>query len=213
MRKFLLFLFSGLLLSQYSISQSEFEFTHFNQATVPIFGGNNFKAVAVARGGHIWAGSQYHGVVKYDPNNKTWDGPLELGDVFVSDIKTDHFGNIYISNAGRQGTQGGGTNIGGGISQFHGEVVGASNFWTITSPGFLVSRNVRSLWVDKTRRIGAQSVVWAAQGTYISSNQTVAGGISVGKNEASPYFTKVFEGLQVTPYVASQVPVHLAVLQ
>ena len=199
MKKFLLSSIASLFVLVASAQQ--FEFQHFNQATHPELRGNNFKSVAVAREGRIWAGSQYHGLFKFNPTNGIWDETVDLWDVLITDLKTDHFGNIWVSNAGRSGLQGGGSNIGGGVSHFHGLFTDPSNFYTITAPGYLTSRNARSIWVDNSRRIGNQSVVWVAQGTFISSNQTQAGGISVGKNEVSPYFTKVFEGLQVTPYV------------
>jgi hypothetical protein len=200
MKKFLLLLLLTSFVSR-SFSQTDFEFTHFNQASVPALGGNNFKTAAVGRGGHIWVGSQYHGLVKYNPTTNTWEASTALTDVFISDIKADRFGNVWVANAGRSGTQGGGSNIAGGISQFTSEILNTSNFWSITTPGFLTSRNVRSIWIDANRTTASKPVVWGAQGTYISSNVTVAGGISVGKNNSTPVFTKVYEGLQVTPYV------------
>ena len=184
-----------------SHAQSEFVFSHYNQANEPELGGNNFKAVAVGKDGHIWAGSQYHGLVKYDPVDSSWESALDLSNVFISDIKADHHGNIWVANAGRSGMQGGGSNIAGGISQYPGNYLGVNNFYTITAPGWLTSRNVRSIWIDKINIDSLEAKVWVAQGTFISSNNTQAGGFSVGKNHGSPYFTKGYIGLQVTPYV------------
>lgn len=203
MKKSLLFVLCCVLLASHLFAQSEFEFIHFNQATVPEFGGNNFKTVAVGKGGHIWAGSQNHGVVKFDPTDSTWTFTVEHSDNLITDIKADHNGNIWISNSGRSGLQNGGSNIGGGIHQFPGDFADISNFYTITGPGNLTSRNARSIWIDKYNVKGTQPIVWLAQGTFVSTNTTLAGGFSVGKNEAPPYFTKGYIGLQVTPYVTT----------
>lgn len=198
----LFFVFAGNVCSIAS-AQPEFEFTHFNQANSPALGGNNFKCVAVARGGYIWAGSQYHGLVQYDTATKEWRFSVELGYEFITDIKADQKGNIWVANAGVSGLTNGGSNIGGGINKFLAEVPDVSNFYTITGVGNLTSRNVRSLYIDKFHPPAKSATVWAAQGTFVVTNTTTAGGFSVGDNGAPPYFTKGYIGLQVTPYVVS----------
>lgn len=189
-----------LTLPLLSGGQSAFEFTHFNQTTSPELEGNNFKCIAVARGGYIWAGSQYHGLVQYDTTTKQWRFSVELSDVLITDIKADQKGNIWVANAGRSGLSNGGSNIGGGVNKYLAEVPDISNFYTITGFGNLTSRNVRSLWIDKFHPPASSATVWAAQGTYISTNITRAGGFSVGDNGAPPHFTKGYMGLQVTPF-------------
>lgn len=203
MKKILLQLLTCLFIFLNSYAQSEFDFRHFNQASNPQLGGNNFKTVGVGKNGHIWAGSQYHGLVKYNPVDCTWLAASTLTNVFISDIKSDQNGNMWISNAGLQFPQGGGSNIAGGISLYPGDNITQTSFYTITNPGGLTSRNARSVWVDKHHAVGATPIVWVAQGTYLSSNVTQAGGFSVGLNPSSLFFTKGYIGLQVTPYVTT----------
>ncbi len=212
--KLLLFFVLAVNVCSIVSAQSEFEFTHFNQANSPDLGGNNFKCVAVARGGYIWAGSQYHGLVQFDTTTKAWRYSVELSNVFITDIKADQKGNIWVANAGRSGLTNGGSNIGGGVNKFLAEVPDVTNFYTITGVGNLTSRNVRSLWIDKFHPPASSAKVWVAQGTYVVTNTTTAGGFSVGDNGAPPYFTKGYIGLQVTPYVgqsSARTPACLAV--
>lgn len=203
MNKILLALLLVTGLHKIGKAQPEFEFTNFNQTTSPELGGNNFKCVAVGRGGYIWAGSQYHGIVQYDTATKQWVSSVELAGLNITDIKADQKGNIWVANAGQAGLVNGGSNIGGGVSKFLAEVPNIMNFYTITGVGNLTSRNVRSLWIDKFHPPATSARVWAAQGTFVVTNTTRAGGFSVGDNGAPPYFTKGYIGLQVTPYVVT----------
>ena len=92
MIKKLLLLFFILIVSlNHVIAQSEFVFEHFNVTSDPIFNGNNFRTVAVGRFGKIWAGSQYNGIVKYDPVLKTWRPSFDLSNVPVSYTLLDLF--------------------------------------------------------------------------------------------------------------------------
>lgn len=206
MIKKLLFVFIGGLNVFFNTAkaQSEFEFRHFNVTTDPIFNGNNFKTIEVAKFGTIWAGSQYHGIAKYDPLVDDWRTSIELRDVLVTDIKRTSGEAVWIGHAGRSGLQSGVSNTAGGINYFSGIGFAGMQFYSTTGGGNLTSRNVRSVWVDKYHNAAnGEPRVWVAQGTYITSGSTTAGGISVGVNAEANFFTKVFVGLQVTPYVTA----------
>ncbi len=185
-------------------AQAEFQFTSFNTTNTPAFGGNNFKTVAVSRTGQIWAGSQYQGLVKYDPATASWSASPDLTNVFCADIKADRLEGVWIAQAGTSGLVGGGSNIAGGANNYPGTTFANMGFYSITSGGGLTSRNARSVWLDKYHNgPDGKQRVWVAQGTYITSNTTTAGGISVGLNLSQNYFTKVYQGLQVTPWVTA----------
>lgn len=196
---FMFFCFNDLF------SQVLYDFTTFNTVTTPVFTGTNFKAVAVGKGGHIWAGTQYQGLYKYNPGTGLWEKYNDgLTNVFISDIKTDRNGGIWISQAGTSGQSGGGSNIAGGVNYFKDSSFAQMNFYSITSGGGLTSRNARSLWIDTSRNNqDTLPKVWVAQGTFLTSSVTTAGGISTGLNNAANYFSKIFNGLQVTPYVTA----------
>ena len=177
-------------------------FEVFNTTTTPAITGNNFKSICAGAGGYIWAGTQYQGLYRYDPILKTWTKLTELTNVLINDIKSDQYGGIWVAQSGTSGQTGGGSNIAGGINFFSNPLV-TSSFYSTTPGGGLTSRNARSIWIDTSRFNVAQGYpkVWCAQGTFITSGNTVAGGISTGLNQTSNYFTKVTNGLQVFPYV------------
>lgn len=184
--------------------QPEFIFTNYDAANTPAFSGNNFKCVAVSRTGQIWAGSQYQGLKKFDPATNTWSASPDLTNVFCTDIKADRLEGVWIAQAGTSGQSGGGSNIAGGVNNYPGTTFGNMSFYSITGGGGLTSRNARSIWLDKYHNgPDGKQRVWVAQGTYITSSTTTAGGISVGLNLSQNYFTKVFQGLQVTPWVTA----------
>lgn len=203
-KKILCFLVTGLLTLNNVWAQPEFIFTHYNSSNTAVFSGNNFKCVAVSRTGQIWAGSQYQGLKKFDPQTSTWSSSPDLTSVFCTDIKPDRLEGVWIAQAGTSGQVGGGSNIAGGVNKYPGTTFDAMSFYSITSGGGLTSRNARSIWLDKYHNgPDGKQRVWVAQGTYISSGNTTAGGISAGLNLTQNYFTKVFQGLQVTPWVTA----------
>lgn len=194
-----------LFFTDISNAQALYDFTLFNTVTTPVFSGTNFKAIGIGKGGYIWAGTQYQGLYRYHPSLKIWEKYTDgLTNVFINDIKTDRRGGIWISQAGTSGLQGGGSNIAGGVNYFSDSSFGSMNFYSITSGGGLTSRNARSIWID-TSRNNQDSLpkIWVAQGTYITSSVTTAGGISTGLNNAANFFSKIYNGLQVTPYVTA----------
>lgn len=201
MIKKLLLLFFILIVSlNHVIAQSEFVFEHFNVTSDPIFNGNNFRTVAVGRFGKIWAGSQYHGIVKYDPVFKTWSTSLDLSNVLCTEMERGYDEDMWIGHAGLAG----GASNAGGVNRFMGYgSMNSQNFYSITAPGRLASRNVRGVWVDENH-LGPDEKyrVWVAQASFLNSGNTAAGGVSVGLNVGTDYiFTKIYKGLQVTPNV------------
>ncbi|MEO7768073.1 MAG: hypothetical protein ABIS01_11630 [Ferruginibacter sp.] len=193
-----------LLLAIIQAKSQNPDFQLFNTTNTSTFTGNNFKTIAIGKSGFIWAGTQYQGLYRFNPLTFTWTKSPELVNVFINDIKPDKNGGIWIAQSGQSGTVGGGSNIAGGINYFT-DPFATSFFYSITPGGGLTSRNVRSLWVD-TDRVNVSATlprIWGAQGTFITSSNTAAGGISQGLNGVTNYFNKITNGLQVVPYVNS----------
>lgn len=201
MRKFYTAFYVFLLFISIRLpAQSVADFTNYNTANTPVFSSNTFRAIAVGKDGYIWAGTQYQGLYRFNPKTETWVKSDELTNVFINDIKSDADGGIWIGQSGIQGSQGGGSNIAGGINYFpsSGSFLSMS-FYSVTPGGGLTTRNVRSLWID-TMRSGVRPKVWAAQATFITSGNTSRGGIGVGLNATTDYFSKVTGGLEVSAH-------------
>ena len=203
MKKIIVCFFCVGLLGSKVISQSS-DFRIFNTSNTSTFTGNNFKCIAIGKGGDIWAGTQYQGLYKYNHLIYTWEKCTDLTNVFINDIKADKNGGIWVAQSGISGQSGGASNIAGGINYFPDPFFTPNNFYSFATGGGLTSRNVRSVWVD-TNRVNVQATlprVWAAQASFLTSSNTAAGGISGGLNANADYFTKVTNGLQVVPYVS-----------
>ncbi len=188
--------FFAVFYGLHSSGQSAADFTNFSQGSGTGFTTNNFRAIAVGKGGHIWAGSQYGGLYKYNPITKVWEKAPVLIDVFINDIKADKDGGIWVAQSGKSGSVGGGSNIDGGVNYFPTESFAIMYFYSVTTTGGLASRNVRSIWVDSSRRNGPVNPrLWVAQASFITSFNTTRGGLGVGLNSAGNSFNKVANGI------------------
>ena len=160
---------------------------------------NNFKCIWVGKGNRIWAGSQYGGLYTYDDNGlNVWLKSDKLTNVFINDIKSDADSGIWIAQSG-QASVGGNSNIAGGVNYFPVASDISMSFYSVqgtTTSADLLSRNVRSLYVDQSygSANGRLPRVWAAQGTYITSFNTKRGGLSVGLNPFATYFYNYSSG-------------------
>jgi cob(I)alamin adenosyltransferase len=160
----------------------------------------------------IWAGSQYGGLYYF--LGDIWLKSDKLTNVSINDIKADPDSGIWIAQSGTQGTSGGASNIAGGVNYLS---AGFSDigmdFYSVqgtTTLGFLLSRNARSLYIDQnyTQKKGLLPRVWVAQGAYITSSETKRGGLSIGLNQYSPYFTTYSGGYATS---SSDAPISEAV--
>ncbi|MFT3682668.1 MAG: hypothetical protein QM791_20595 [Ferruginibacter sp.] len=205
MKYFYTFLF--LFIATKNFAQTN-EFVVFNEANTPAFAGtgNNFKCINIGDS-IFWAGTQYKGLFKYDTTLQVWYKSGQLANVFINDIERDKKGGIWIAQSGTSGTVGGGSNTAGGINYFPDQFDVTMQFYSVpgtTTGGGLVSRNVRSIFVDTvslTAKADTMPQVWSAAATYITSNNTSTGGISAGVNSFQNYFYNKRWGLQVFPYV------------
>lgn len=160
---------------------------------------NNFKCIGVGKGNRIWAGTQYGGLYTYDDNGlNVWLKSDKLTNVFINDIKSDADSGIWIAQSG-QASVGGNSSIAGGVNYFPVASDINMNFYSVqgtTTSADLLSRNVRSLYIDKSfgTANGRLPRVWAAQGTYITSFNTRRGGLSIGLNPFATYFTNYASG-------------------
>lgn len=165
---------------------------------------NNFKCIGVGKDNRIWAGTQYGGLYTYDDYGQNiWLKSNKLTNVFINDIKADADSGIWIAQSG-QSSVGGNSNIAGGVNYFPVASDISMNFYSVvgtTTSADLISRNVRSLYIDQsfTARNGRLPRAWAAQGTYITSFNTRRGGLHIGLNKFTPYFTISNGGYQLGP--------------
>jgi len=198
MKQFFLIPFICMLYSNIVQAQTN-GFVNYNTTNTSTFSGNNFKAIGIDASGYIWAGTQYQGLYIYSPLTKAWTKSGDLTNVFINDIKPDNKGGIWIAQSGTTGVVGGGGNIAGGVN-YYADAFSTTSFYSVTTGGGLASRNVRSIWIDtayKNPSANIQRVV-AVEGTYITSNNTAIGGVSVGMNVNPNYFTNIIKGLQFT---------------
>lgn len=204
MKKIILSCLVHVYVMQFALAQLPSEFINYNSTKTPTFTTNNFKAIGIGKNGYIWAGTQYGGLYRYSPVTFLWDKSTDITNVFINDIKTDKAGGIWIAQSGTSGTTGGGSNIAGGFNYYPDEFFSSMQFYSVTPGGGLSSRNARSIWIDTNRYNGASRPrVWGTQGLFITSSNSAAGGIALGLNGTTDYFTKITNGLQVVPYVNS----------
>lgn len=159
---------------------------------------NNFKCIAVGKGNVIWAGTQYGGLYIYSDSFNIWRKSDKLTNVFINDIKMDGDSGIWIAQSGTASV-GGNSNIAGGVNYFPVGSDISMNFYSVqgtTTSADLLSRNAKGLYVDRnfSAARGDMPRPWVVQGTYITSFNTRRGGVSVGLNRYTPYFTNLPEG-------------------
>jgi hypothetical protein len=185
-----------------AVAQPAYEFTHFSMGgpNSAAFTTNNFKAIAVGKGGLIWAGTQYGGLYTYSSISNLWTKSDKLTNVFINDIKADPDSGIWIAQSG---TSAGGSvqsNVAGGVNYFRLATDDIMEFYSVagtTTEAYLSSRNARSIYLDTAFKAadGELPRPWVALSTYISSSTQRKGGVNVGLNAESPYFSHLFQGL------------------
>lgn len=199
----ILFLLMYLLPAQ-MFCQATFVNYQMGGTNTAAFTTNNFKCIGVGKDNRIWAGTQYGGLYTYDDYGQDiWLKSNKLTNVFINDIKADADSGIWIAQSG-QASAGGNSNIAGGVNYFPVASDISMNFYSVvgtTTSADLISRNVRSLYTDLgfSAKSGRLPRVWAAQGTYITSFNTRRGGLHIGLNKYTPYFTISNGGYQLGP--------------
>lgn len=177
-------------------------FTNYSMGGVnPEFTTNNFKCIAVGKGNRIWAGTQYGGLYTFDPPYEvnTWRKSSKLDSLSINDIRIDGDSGIWVAQSGRQQTMGGNSNIAGGLNYFPVQSDLSMEFYSVlgtTTSGALVSRNARSVYLDKSYNSGNGRLPrpWLAQGTFISSFTTKRGGLNIGLLPNPPYLYNYASG-------------------
>lgn len=189
-------------LSVTAVAQPAYEFTNFSMGgpNSAAFTTNNFKCIAVGKGGLIWAGTQYGGLYIYSPISNMWSKSDKLTNVFINDIKADPDSGIWIAQSGT--TAGGSvqSNTAGGVNYFRLATDAVMEFYSVagtTTEAYLSSRNARSIYLDTAYKQadGELPRPWVALSTYISSSVQRKGGVNVGLNAQSPYFSHLIAGL------------------
>ena len=182
--------FIGLFVCLLTANSQSYSFRTFNQTTTPVFTTNAFKSVGIGKGGYIYAGSANNGIYKF--NGISWIKMGLLLNNNISDIQTDKNGGIWIAQYGYNGAQA----ITGGINYLPDSTDAGFTFYSVS--GGLPSRNCRSAWVDTTRLNGGSLPrVWSANMAQITASVSASGGIGLGLNSATPFFSKYTAGIDV----------------
>lgn len=164
--------------------------TVYNTANTPVFASNFFTSIAVGKGGYIWAGTANNGLYFY--NGKFWvKDTTAITNNSIVQILPDKDGGIWVAQAG-YGSANANT---GGVNYFSDSTFASNNYYSVSSG--LHSRNVRSIYVDNTREnaISGKPKVWAASLGQITGGTSSAGGIGVGENFVTSFFTKINQGI------------------
>lgn len=168
----------------------------YNMTNTPVFTTNNFTSVAVGKDGVVLAGTNYNGAYKFQ--NNSWQKLTELTDVKFNDIKADYAGDFWMAQAGKSGTIGGGSNIGGGVNNFKYPFTAPTTLYTIGAVREVPSRNARCIYVDTFRNLtGNTPSVWMAATSYITSSNTTSGMLGHGLNPTTPAFTNVSGNINI----------------
>ena len=134
-------------------AQPEYQFQHFSTgiSSNNIFTTDNFKSIAVGKGGIIWAGTQYGGLYMYSPANNVWSKSDKLTNVSINDIKADPDSGIWIAQSGTTAGGSAASNIAGGVNYFRLATDAVMEFYSVagtTTEAYLNSRNARSIYLD-----------------------------------------------------------------
>jgi hypothetical protein len=182
--------FLSLFVNLFAVKSQVYSFQNFNQGNTPVFTSNAFKAVGLGKGGYIYAGTANSGIYKY--NGAAWIKMNVLLNNNISDIQTDKNGGIWIAQYGYNGAQA----TTGGMNYLPDSTNDGFDFFSAS--GGLPSRNCRSVWVDTTRLSGAGLPrVWSANMAQVTAGTSASGGIGLGLNGSSPFFSKITQGIDV----------------
>jgi Zn-dependent metalloprotease len=179
----------------------------FTNTSTTNFGTNNsFTCVAVGKNGYVWTGTSGKGLFRY--NNSEWkkydvtaDATL-TNKVSYRDMKADQDGGIWIAQAGYTGISGT-TNSSGGVYYFNDTTFGSKKFFTASTDHLklnTISRNVTSIWVDKSRHNALAATkgktlpqVWIASMAYANATSNasigICGGVAMGLTDTIFYST------------------------
>ena len=204
MKKYLTFLLTLVLINNTSKAQIiPGLFTNYVQGGInsDAFTTNNFKCIGVGKGNVIWAGTQYGGLYRYSQSVNLWLKSTLLTNVSINDIKSDPDSGIWIAHSGTV-SQGGNSNIAGGVNYFKDQYDVNMKFYSVYGTSVsadLLSRNARSIYLDQSYGIASNRLprVWVAMGTYITSFNTRRGGLSIGINVDTPYFSRRYAGFSI----------------
>lgn len=169
-----------------------------NRANFPVFRSNAFTALAIGKNHSLWAGTSREGLYKH--NGTAW----EISNGSPDDHKINHMladktGGIWIA---QQGTLSGGAYAAGGGLHYYpdGSVFTGRRYFGDSPEDGLPSRSARSLWIDTTYTGPQQPRVWVATMNQINppNDDPSRGGIGLGLNGASPFFSTVTAGLNTS---------------
>lgn len=162
----------------------------------PLFAANNvqgFLTIGMGEDKLLWAGTDKKGLYVF--NDTVWTKRSELTNVRINDIDADQNGGIWIAQSG---TVNSGLATAGGVNYFADAAAPMTSTYTIGLQSNVPTRNVRSLFVDKTRlNAGNNPRVWIGCHTYTNSTgNAVSGKPGLGLNSATPFFTTITAGMQ-----------------
>jgi|GEM_PF-986096 len=157
----------------------------YNQPAV--FTTNNFQSIAIGKDNQLWAGTNRNGLYSFDGSSWT-KSTAAISDYNINDIKADKSGAIWIAESGR-GDGNDQFSAGGGVYRFPGTSFSGYDFYGDANG--LITRNVRSLFIDTTNTSIYIPPVWTANLPHflpIPLNSTKRGGVCFGVN-SNGFFT------------------------
>jgi hypothetical protein len=163
----------------------------FDMSNTPAFTTNFFKTIGLGKGGYIYAGTVNNGFYKCIDTN--WTRLSVLTNNNINDIQTDNNGGIWIAQYGASGAQA--TN--GGINYFPDSTSDGFTYYgaILGAP----TRNARGIFIDQTRTNGGNRPrLWTAHMAHITAGVSTTGAIGLGLNEASPFFNKITNGVDIS---------------
>lgn len=104
-----------------------------------------------------------------------------------------------MAQSGKQGTIGGGSSIGGGVSLLkYPYETNTPVLYTVDPTLHVPSRNARCMYIDNGRLTDATNPkAWVATLAYITSNASTSGMLGVGLHTSVPEFSKVNQGINI----------------
>ena len=164
-----------------------------NTSVFAVNGVTGFSTIAMGKNNVIWAGTDKKGLYLF--NDTVWTKRAEIPNVRINDIDADKDGGIWVAQSGTVNT---GLATAGGVNYFADPAAPMTAFYTIGAQSNVPTRNVRSLYVDVTRKHnGTNPRVWIGTHTYTNSaGNPVAGRVGVGQNNSTPFFTSIAGGMQ-----------------
>ncbi|MES2774159.1 MAG: hypothetical protein V4722_08240 [Bacteroidota bacterium] len=157
----------------------------YDMANTPIFSTNIFRTVGVGKEGHLYAGTLRLGFYQF--NGLSWQKSTLLTNNSINDIQTDDFGGLWVAQSGYN--SGSNQSITGGINYF--PDTSLTGYVAYGSADGVLTRNCRGVFIDKAGYyLNNRHRIWGAHLGDVTGGVTKSGGVGLGLNSSSPFFSR-----------------------